>query len=109
MCPAGRLCAGTAWTAAARAEPQECGRGYYCPAKTAATTPVNEETICAPGSFSYNINLMSQDECIPCAIGKYCQATEILNQVTVSTWDGEVCLAGFYCPMGSAFAMGTDE
>jgi hypothetical protein len=92
-CPEGRLCMMTDFNSdpttystgvnildssgapVPRAEPAECTAGYYCPAASASGDPAAVETICADGSFSFNINLIGQDDCIPCPIGKYCQSS----------------------------------
>jgi hypothetical protein len=55
--------------------PSDCTKGYYCPAANATQDPAAVETICADGSFSWNANLIDQDDCTPCPIGKYCKSS----------------------------------
>ena len=99
--------------AVARAVPTDCAKGYYCPAANATQDPAAVETICADGSYSWNANLIDQDDCTPCPIGKYCKSADVVSLIAAGSWDGswegENCLAGFYCPMGSYFDEGTDE
>ncbi|KAK1786529.1 hypothetical protein P4O66_017651 [Electrophorus voltai] len=66
-----------------------CPVGYYCPQGTA------DPQACPEGTFSNRTRLTSQDECVPCLPGRYCNTTGLTSPT------GE-CWEGFYCKQGAS-------
>ena len=94
-CPAGHFCRRKT------AKPQECGKGTYCPAESAA------ETACPAGRFSPNTTAKSQDDCKPCSPGKYCpEGSKKEKDCSPGTYSSEyeqeqcrACVEGKYQPL----------
>ena len=65
-----------------------CPEGHYCPGGSVSPQP------CPRGTFSPSPGLESEDMCIDCLAGSYC------NDVGLSVASG-LCSAGYYCPGGA--------
>ena len=70
---------------------QECPAGGYC--EQGAT----ELTQCIPGTFSNAKRQTSQDSCVNCPPGQFCDSTD-------STKPTGECDPGFYCEAASSLA-----
>ncbi|MDR3742451.1 MAG: SMC family ATPase [Terracidiphilus sp.] len=98
-CEAGMQC-----TTAGLASPTvNCSAGTYCPGDgTVNTCPVGymcpagtvDKILCLPGTYQASTGMSS---CDTCPAGKYCSIDSTLA-ITVAL----DCLAGFYCPAGTA-------
>ena len=65
-----------------------CPAGHYCPLGTDEPIP------CPKGTFSNQIGLFSESNCVNCTAGDYCGEMRLTNT-------SGLCAAGFYCPEGS--------
>ncbi|KAL6471032.1 hypothetical protein MHYP_G00196820 [Metynnis hypsauchen] len=91
-----------------------CPAGHYCPQGSADPQP------CPEGTFSNRTKLTSQDDCVRCTPGHYCD-TSGLTAPTGQCWEGFYCRqgashpnalirdhrggpcpAGYFCPRGSS-------
>ena len=66
-----------------------CPKGYYCPAGTVSPIP------CPVGTYSKQVKLSSQEQCLSCPGGKFC------NQLALSYEGSGDCAAGFFCFQGA--------
>ncbi|XP_062894520.1 uncharacterized protein LOC134340877 [Mobula hypostoma] len=110
QCPTGHYC-----DTSGLEKPKLCPKGFYC-------TPESREKPqpCERGTYSNSVGLGTSSACTPCGGGQYC--TDLgLTQPTgyckagfycrerattaapVDGITGDVCTAGGYCPVGSAF------
>lgn len=110
-CPKGYWCAGglNKWNG-------ECSPGHYCPEGSWSPTTYP----CPAGTYSNEIGLTSEDECLPCPEGSYCGEgftvpvlcpvgtySNVTNTIGMgpSNNEGErncmECPAGYYCQLGS--------
>ncbi|KAK2153849.1 hypothetical protein LSH36_283g03025, partial [Paralvinella palmiformis] len=69
----------------------QCPAGFYCPEGTA------EPLKCPLGTYSSNVMLISETQCLNCTPGYYC------GDLNLTTLSGQ-CSAGFYCPQGATVA-----
>ena len=107
ICPAGHSCVDGS------SSPTECSLGHFCPNGTTYPTP------CPVGTIGPNAVMESQDDCIPCPGGRYCDSPGLVtprgpcdpgyvcyegakNSAPTDGTTGEVCPAGGYCPTGSS-------
>lgn len=67
-CPAGEYCTG-----GGAAPNGLCGSGYYCPT---SSFQVNQEA-CKAGTYNPNTGKISQEDCLPCQPGFYCDAASV--------------------------------
>lgn len=100
-CPAGYEC-----TVAATTEPVPCSKGYYCQA------PENPDVVytvaqlksgtldyrkaCPAGSYGAVNYAATQQECVACPAGKYCEGGQ--DHVTGSCGAGFLCISGASVP-----------
>jgi hypothetical protein len=91
LCEAGYFCrlGATVSTPNSTTDANVCPAGYYCVEGTTEPAP------CPPGTYSDDIKLRSQDECMNCTKGEYCPDYGM-------TETAGPCLAGYYCPKGSS-------
>ncbi|XP_072885876.1 uncharacterized protein [Hemitrygon akajei] len=110
QCPTGHYC-----DTSGLEKPKLCPKGFYC-------TPESREKPqpCERGTYSNSVGLGTSSACTPCGGGQYC--TDLgLTQPTgyckagfycrerattaapIDGITGDVCTAGGYCPVGSAF------
>ena len=68
-----------------------CSRGYYCPPGIG-----RDWKKCPPGTYSNELGLYQESQCIMCPSGKYCDG---INSMQPS---GD-CSAGYYCSIGEHF------
>ena len=81
----GKYCNGTT------IEPAACPTGSYCPNGTMFAT----QYLCPAGTFNNKTSQSSQNSCVQCLPGYYCEG-EGLNEPS------GVCDPGFYCAGGAA-------
>ena len=93
VCSPGRYC-----PEASTSDGLPCPEGYYCPAGTSDTT----WQPCPPGTFSNQTGYNSENDCILCPPGKYCEG----EHNTKPTGD---CAVGFYCILGASTSMPNDN
>ncbi|XP_077985305.1 uncharacterized protein LOC144439945 [Glandiceps talaboti] len=96
-CPAGYYCADGETLL-------ECPRGHYCPINTGG----NEYVPCPRGYYNPDLGLASEDQCLPCAPGKYCTALGASDFQTINASAGP-CDAGYYCVLGNNVSNPTPE
>nr|XP_006821767.1 PREDICTED: uncharacterized protein LOC100369099 [Saccoglossus kowalevskii] len=88
-CPAGFYCADGETLL-------QCPRGNYCPQNTGG----NEFIPCPRGYYNPDLGLASEDQCLPCAPGKYCTALGASDFQSINASAGP-CDAGYYCVLGN--------
>lgn len=110
-CPAGYWCPAGSVTY----NNTPCAAGYYCPTGAAVDTDVP----CPAGTFSNRTGLAASGECAPCLPGQYCGSPGLTapsgdcaagyfcaggasTPAPVDGVTGDACVAGEYCPPGSA-------
>ena len=71
--------------------PEDCPRGYYCPAGTGN----GESYPCPPGSYGNVTGYTEEADCIPCTAGLYCEEPALTEPTGL-------CHAGFYCTGGAS-------
>ncbi|XP_070551430.1 uncharacterized protein [Ptychodera flava] len=96
-CPAGYYCADGETLLA-------CPRGHYCPKNTGG----NEYIPCPRGYYNPDLGLAREDQCLPCAPGKYCTALGASDFTTLNASAGP-CDAGYYCVLGNNVSNPTPE
>jgi hypothetical protein len=99
--------------------PAVCPKGYYCPTGISAPEP------CTAGTYGNATGLRKVEYCQPCDPGSYCDGTGLtaprglcspgfyclsgcntstpggFGNLSVANAIGDVCPAGYYCPLGS--------
>jgi hypothetical protein len=113
-----------------------CPRGFYCPSGTSMPIPCPHGYYCVTGAeipgpcpigtFANVSGLRSQDECIPCSPGEYCDGLGLpiptglcdagyycIGRAQTSAPPGlptgGLCPRGGYCPPGSSFPTSCDQ
>ncbi|KAJ8035012.1 hypothetical protein HOLleu_22086 [Holothuria leucospilota] len=81
-----------------------CPRGHYCPQNTGG----NESIPCPRGTYNPDLGLASEDQCLPCAPGKYCTALGASSFDAVNASAGP-CDPGYYCVSGVNISNPTEE
>ncbi|RUS80256.1 hypothetical protein EGW08_011985, partial [Elysia chlorotica] len=109
LCPAGYFCL----TNSSEFLSSVCPQGHYCPNGTEYGT----EFRCPPGTYNPSTLGTSQDDCLSCPGGQYCQGYANVQPTgnctegwyctggsdsPNSTTAGGQCQPGYYCPEGSS-------
>ena len=89
-CPVGYFC--EAATVGYPGVSNKCPQGHFC----IESTPSKYQYPCPGGTWSNKLGLQSQDGCLECKAGYYCNGGD-------SNGDN-LCPGGHYCPQGTTFS-----